>query len=94
MSQTNALQPRSCTSIQTSRDTAELNWRNLRTFGVCLYRRMIGMRVTQSLIFRRLLWRLVSYFHSSPSEPFTSAHHEVIHTIRIVHLDSLKRLFH
>jgi hypothetical protein len=33
---TNAVQPRSCTSIQINRDTAESNWRNLRTFGDCL----------------------------------------------------------
>jgi hypothetical protein len=43
LSQTKALQPRSCISIQTNRDTAESNWRNLKTFGDCCCRRMIGM---------------------------------------------------
>ena len=49
---------RSCTSIQTSRDTAELNWRSLRTFGACLCLRMIGMRVTRpSIVDVKLLLR-------------------------------------
>jgi hypothetical protein len=38
-------------SIQSSRDTAESIWKTLRTFGGCRRRRrMIGMRVTQSLL--------------------------------------------
>jgi hypothetical protein len=40
----------SCMSIQSCRDTAESIWKNLRTFGGCRRRRMIGMRVTQSLL--------------------------------------------
>ena len=44
ISQAKALQPKSYTSTQTNRATAESNWRDLRTFGDCHRRPMIGMR--------------------------------------------------